>query len=78
MSTFELKESIIHQLSAINDISFLKAIKILVDSKAVDEVYRLSDYQKGRIRAGREQLSKGQTISHDELQKEINQWFVAK
>jgi hypothetical protein len=78
MSTMELRELIINQLAHINDASFLKAIKILVDSKAEEEVYKLSDYQKERIHMGREQLLKGQTISHDELQKEIDQWLKSK
>jgi hypothetical protein len=78
MSTIELRELIINQLSHINDTSFLKAIKTIIDSKAEEEVYKLSDYQKERIRTGREQLVKGQTISHDELQKEIDQWLLSK
>jgi hypothetical protein len=75
MSTIELREKIISQLANINDTSFLRAIKVLVDTKVEKEVYRLSDYQKERILLGREQLKKGQTISHDEIQKEINQWL---
>ena len=78
MSTIELRELIINQLSHINDATFLKAIKVLVDSKADAEVYKLSDFQKERIRNGREQLSKGKSISHEELQLEIDQWLVSK
>jgi hypothetical protein len=78
MSTIELREKIINQLANINDAAFLRAIKILVDSKAEEEVYRLSDYQKIRIQSGREQLRNHQTISHDDLQKEIDQWLGSK
>ena len=78
MSTIELREEIINQLAHINDASFLEAIKTLVDSKVQDEVYKLSDFQKERIYLGREQLSKGQTISHEEIQKEIDQWLTSK
>jgi len=78
MSTIELREKIISQLANINDTSFLRAIKVLIDTKVEKEVYRLSDYQKERIRLGREQLKKGQTISHDDLQKEINQWLGSR
>ena len=78
MSTIELREKIISQLANINDASFLRAIIVLIDTKVEKEVYRLSDYQKERIRLGREQLKKGQTISHDEIQKEINQWLGSK
>ncbi len=78
MSTIEFRELIINQLSHINDSTFLKAIKVLVDSKADAEVYKLSDFQKERIRKGRDQLSKGKTISHEELQLEIDQWLVSE
>ena len=78
MSTIELREKIINQLANINDPSFLRAIKVLIDSKVEKEVYNLSDYQKDRIRHGREQLKKNQTISHDELQKEIDLWLGSK
>ena len=78
MSTIELRELIINQLTQINDTSFLNAIKTILDSKAKEEAYKLLCYQKDRIRAGREQLLKGQTISHDELQKEIDQLLQSK
>jgi len=78
MSAIELRELIINQLTQINDTSFLNAIKTIIDSKAKEEVYKLSGYQKDRIRTGTEQLLKGQTISHDELQKEIDQWLLSK
>ena len=78
MSTIELREKIISQLANINDTSFLRAIKVLIDTKVEKEVYRLSDYQKERIRLGRGQLKNGKTISHDEVQKEINEWPGSK
>jgi len=78
MSTIELREKIINQLANINDASFLRAIKILLDSKVEKETYKLPDYQKERIRHGREQLKKNQTIYHDELQKEIDKWLGSK
>lgn len=78
MSTIELRKKIINQLSRIEDVAFLKAIKILVDSKAHEEIYKLSIFQKERIREGREQLRSGKTISNEALQKEIVQWLGSK
>ena len=78
MSTVELKHTIIEKLSQINDTSFLKAIKIIVESKANEDVYKLSDLQKKRIEESREQVKLGQTISNDALQKEIKQWLSTK
>lgn len=78
MSTIELRHIINEHLSHIDDVSFLNAIKTIIESKASDSVYKLSDYQKDRINSAREQLEKGQTISNDDLQKEIDQWLSSK
>lgn len=78
MSTVELRHHIIEKLSLIDDDSFLKAIKTIIESKVNESVYKLSDFQKNRIESGRKQLKKGQSISNDTLQKEIDQWLNTK
>jgi len=78
MSTLELRHRIIEQLSHIEDVSFLNAIKTIIESKASESIYKLSDYQKKRITSAREQLKNKQVISHDDLQKEIDQWLSSK
>ena len=78
MSTVELRHIITEKLLLIDDASFLKAIKTIVESKADEKIYQLSDLQQKRIEAGREQVRKGQTISHESLNKEISQWLNSK
>ena len=78
MSTVELRHIIIEQLSQIEDESFLTAIKTIIESKIYGGNYKLSDYQKERIDIAREELKYGRTITHDDLQKEINQWLKEK
>jgi hypothetical protein len=78
MSTIELKHHIIEKLSLIDDDSFLKAIKTIIESKVNEGVYKLSDFQKKRIDSAREQIKKGQTISNEAVQKEIDQWLNTK
>jgi len=78
MSTIELRHNIIESLSLINDDSFLKAIKTIIDTKINERTYKLSEFQKKRVKSGREQLKKGQTISNNVLQKEIDQWLNTK
>lgn len=78
MSTIELKQLINEHLSHIEDVSFLTAIKTILESKVSEDVYKLSDYQKKRIDLARQQLKNGQTISHEDLQKEIDQWLNTK
>lgn len=78
MSTIELRHIIVEKLSQIDDASFLRAIKTIVESKANEDVYKLSDFQKKRIKESREQVKLGQTISNDALQKEIKEWLSTK
>jgi len=78
MSTVELRHTIIEKLSQIDDASFLKAIKTIVESKVNEDVYKLSDFQKKRIEESREQVKSGQTISNEALQKEIKQWLSSR
>jgi predicted transcriptional regulator len=78
MSTVELRNSIMEQLSLIEDASFLNALRTIIASKISDSVYELSDFQKKRIELGRQQIEEGQTISHEDLQKEIDQWLNSK
>ena len=78
MSTLELRHIINEHLPHIDDVSFLNALKIIIESKASDSIYKLSDYQKDRINMAREQLKKGQTISNDDIQEEIDQWLSSK
>jgi len=78
MSTIELRHHIIEKLSLIDDDSFLIAIKTIIESKVNESLYKLSDFQKSRIESGRKQIKKGQSISNDTLQKEIDQWLNSK
>ena len=49
MSTVELRHLITEYLTQIDDISFLKAIKTIIESKVSDGVYKLSEYQKNGL-----------------------------
>ena len=78
MSTLELQHTISKQLLNINDQSFLKALKTIVDTKVNDEIYHLSEFQRKRIESARVQLKKGKTISHASLNTEIEKWLNTK
>lgn len=78
MSTIELRHIINEHLSHIDDVSFLNALKTIIESKVSEGLYKLSDYQKERIQLSRDELLKGKTISHDQLQKELDQWLSSK
>lgn len=78
MSTVELRHIISEHLLQIEDESFLNALKTIIESKISGGIYKLNEYEKERIFLAREDLKNGQTISHENLQMEINQWFSGK
>jgi hypothetical protein len=78
MSTVELRHIILEQLMQIEDESFLSALKTIIDSKISNGIYELSEYEKERIYLGRERMKNGETISNEDVQKEIEQWLSEK
>jgi len=75
MNSIELRHIINERISFIDDESFLFAIKTILDSKVSSTSYKLSDFQKERIMAGKEQLKNENMISNDDLRSEIDQWL---
>jgi len=75
MSTIELRHIINEQLSHIDDVSFLNAIKTIIETKVSTDVYKLSEFQKERINKARQEYQNGQSIKNEDLQNEVNQWL---
>lgn len=78
MTAIELKTVLIRRISEINDVSFLKAIKTILDSKTNKEILTLSTAQKEEIIASQKEIESGLYIEQDELDKEIASWLNAK
>ena len=78
MTMLELKNILIHRISEINDIRFLKAIKTILDEKAEDTVLVLTEAQKQDIIQSRKEIKDGLFISNEELDKEIQAWLKAE
>lgn len=78
MSTLELRHLITEYLSHIDDVSFLKAIKTILESKVSESVYHLTDDQKKRIDQAREQIRKRKTIPDKDVQREVEVWLNSK
>ena len=71
MTAIELKTILIHRISEINDISFLKAIKTILDSKAEADVLHLTSEQLEEIIASKKEIEQGLFVENDELEKEV-------
>ena len=78
MSAVELKHILIHKISAINDVSFLKAIQTIIDSKMNHEILPLTREQRDEIMASQKEIEKGLFIDDDELDDEIKTWLNEK
>jgi hypothetical protein len=78
MTAIELKTVLIRRISEIDDVSFLKAIKTILDSKTDKEVFTLNSKQKEEIIASQREIEGGKYIEHDELDKEVSAWLNAK
>lgn len=78
MTTFKLKKLLIHRISEINDISFLKAIKTILESKTETEVLLLSPDQRNEIMESKREIEKGLFIEQENLDKEISSWANVK
>ena len=56
MTTVELKKVLIHRIAEINDVSFLKAIKTILDSKTDTEVIALTPEQRFEIMESKKEV----------------------
>ncbi len=78
MTTIELKKVLIHRISEINDISFLKAIKTILDSKTQTDIIALTNEQRNEIMESKKEIEQGLFIEHDRLSKDVSTWLNAK
>jgi hypothetical protein len=78
MTAIELKTLLIHKISEINDISFLKALKTILDSKTDTEVIQLTQEQLDEIIASRKEIEQGLSIENSMLEKEVKLWLNAR
>jgi hypothetical protein len=78
MTAIELKTLLIHRISEINDVSFLKALKTILDSKTETGVIRLTQEQLDDIIASKKEIEQGLFIDNNLLDKEVKQWLSAR
>ncbi len=78
MTSIELKKILIHRIAEINDESFLKAIKTILDSKTQSNTMKLTEDQISEISESKSQIEKGQFVEQSELDKEFNKWANVK
>ncbi len=76
MSTEQLKNLVIDQISQIEDENFLNAVKTILDTNMVSvSAMALTNEQKQKVQRGLDQLALGKTISNEDLEKEEDEWL---
>ena len=78
MTTFELKDILFHKIAAINDKSFLSALKTIIDTKSETIIYKTSPEQRQGIKEGQDQIARGELLTNDQVEMEINKWLKEK
>ncbi|MBN1338689.1 MAG: hypothetical protein JXA03_05160 [Bacteroidales bacterium] len=78
MTTVELRNILMRKIAAIDDESFLNAIKTIIDTKSESIIYETSEEQKKKIRIGLEQIEKGEYFTNEQVETEIEQWLKEK
>lgn len=78
MTKVELKRILMHQIAGINDKSFLKAIKTIVETKSQSTVYKTTPEQRNEIEEGRAQIENGEYFTNEQVEKEIDLWLDEK
>lgn len=76
MSSAELKKRLIDKIQKTDNENLLEEAFRLLQLESEDiEVYKLSDEQKSAINEDREQIKRGEFLSDDEANKDINEWL---
>lgn len=78
MTTFELKTLLIQRIAEINDISFLRAIKTILDAKTESGVIQLTQDQLDDIIESKKEIEKGMFVENSVLDKQVHQWLSAR
>ena len=76
MSTIELQNLLIEKIKLTDDDRLLEEASRLLEA-GIDEsdVYILNDKQKEAIEQGRKQISKGEYLTDEASNKEIDEWL---
>jgi hypothetical protein len=78
MTAIQLKTLLIHRISEINDVTFLKALKTILDSKTASGVIQLTQEQLDDIVASKKEIEQGLFIENNAFEKEVKQWLNAR
>lgn len=74
MNTLELKNNLKFKIDHINDMKFLEALTILIESKT-DQIIALSKEQKDSLEASKNEYLSGNFENNNVLNEEMEKWL---
>ena len=75
MTAIQLKKSLMHQIADIEDVSFLKALKTIIETKTKSEIFYLTNEQRAEIIESKKQVENGLFTKQEDLQQEFEKWL---
>jgi hypothetical protein len=76
MTTIELKKKLIKQINNIEDELILQEMSRLIDFENEEsDVYCFTEEESRAIEEAREQYAKGEFLSNEEANKEVDEWL---
>ena len=78
MNSIQLKQELILQISRIEDIDILKAIKIFLDYKKKDTFIQLTSSQEKELLFASNEAKNGNIISQLEMDQKVSEWLKEK
>ena len=78
MTMTALKKLLNNRIAQINDVSFLNAIKTILDTKTQTQAISLTPEQRLEIIESQKEIGSGLFVEQAELDKEFNKWLSEK
>ncbi len=77
MSTAELKSKLIQKINATSDEQLLLDVTRLFEIRLLEEesIFELSRDMRQAVNEAREQIKRGEYLSHEDANQEINKWL---
>ncbi len=76
MSTVEIRKRLIDKIQNTQDGRILEEAYRLLDLEIEDaDIYKLNESQKEAIAVARKQIKKGQFLTEDQANKEVDEWL---
>lgn len=75
MGKIKHRDELIKRIKNIDDLNVLDEIKRLLDINFDNTVYQLNEDQRSEINEAREEIKRGEGISSEQLDNEMDEWL---